>query len=312
MNVDKLNKSLFAVFSFLNVLPYSLQLLTIFSVRIGSQSFNVPPHMATSCYGALSLSYYLLVISFFLNLPVVHCENTTKSLDPDPPEGRGRATTQVEKVRYPREDDCVTTPEYLEYPWNRAHDKRVNRIDHLHWRWDDTISLCVHIKPGFYPPRTDPNLIRGEECTTALHGDPGFGKWWRFSHGSGHQEYHCLDARIDITELTTHPGYEVYMATEGWANPEHCRAGCETCFDAMHEYGAEEAFCSRMMPRSVHCALGYRRRNNSRALTWWSKTYPERYIYYGMERGRLRDEHGNLMGEDAKGFEIWVADPDDA
>ena len=46
-----------------------------------------------------------------------------------------------------------------------------------------------------------------------------------------------------------------YVLGEQWNNLEHCRAGCETCFDAMAEFGAEQAVCRRKKGRAT-CAAG--------------------------------------------------------
>ena len=46
-----------------------------------------------------------------------------------------------------------------------------------------------------------------------------------------------------------------YVLGENWKYLEHCRAGCETCFDAMAEFGAEQAVCRRKKGQST-CAAG--------------------------------------------------------
>ena len=37
----------------------------------------------------------------------------------------------------------------------------------------------------------------------------------------------------------------VYLGTHEWDDPEHCRAGCESCFDSMELFGAQGAVCRR-------------------------------------------------------------------
>lgn len=45
------------------------------------------------------------------------------------------------------------------------------------------------------------------------------------------------------------------MFTPDWRNPDHCRAGCETCLDAMAEFGAEGAVCRRKK-NEQYCGVG--------------------------------------------------------
>ena len=43
-----------------------------------------------------------------------------------------------------------------------------------------------------------------------------------------------------------HQSLTAYIVhSRAWDRTEHCRAGCETCFDAMAEFGAEQAVCRR-------------------------------------------------------------------
>ena len=46
-----------------------------------------------------------------------------------------------------------------------------------------------------------------------------------------------------------------YLLGHRWEDAEHCRAGCETCFDAMAEFGAEQAICRRHSGDAA-CAAG--------------------------------------------------------
>ena len=46
-----------------------------------------------------------------------------------------------------------------------------------------------------------------------------------------------------------------YILRHNWRDAEHCRAGCETCFDAMAEFGVEQAICRRHSGQAA-CGAG--------------------------------------------------------
>ena len=135
-----------------------------------------------------------------------------------------------ELLGYPPEVHSVT----LEYPWRPSHDEQASREKHLSWQFQQDHAYCVHVDPAFREPGTSFAQFLGSECSDKLH------KW---QPKDSEYRQQCFNAG-ETADQEVDTGYAIYTRRELWANTEHCRAGCETCFDAMEEYGAREAYCA--------------------------------------------------------------------
>ena len=194
-----------------------------------------------------------LLIVFFLYLPILSY-------------GWNNSSTSTEgfqdKPCRAREDGCANKVELLEYPWNEFHDKRPNRNNHLNHEHEFTVTNCVHYRPGFHQPRSDPNDIIGADCTEALHAGPGHNKWLDRKDHDDYVVFQCGPGIDNSNNSRDKAEYELRLKRHNWWSAEHCRAGCETCFDAMHEYGAEQAICLRDM-WTANCEIEYRRKDGA-------------------------------------------------
>lgn len=164
----------------------------------------------------------------------------------------------------------------LEYPWAKEHDARPGRRNHQYWGgYGIDHAYCTHINPGRFPPQADPETYFGKACVDKLHKP-------LHKHLSTFQEdeYNDMGCWLHDANVTRAHGseYKWYMWRNMWSDAEDCRAGCETCFDAMHEYGAEAARCGRQYRNSA-CWVGLIPHWENRS--WNEDPFQGRYIYYG-------------------------------
>ena len=169
------------------------------------------------------------------------------------------------------------------YPWAIEHDK--NRPNHQDWGQDPGFAYCLHVKPGSHKPKSP--VITGiegqttylaENCTRLLHvglddknPSTGFNKLpcgelppaARVKNVPGTEQAWKEDGSLQeqtengsVATFTPAVQLTAYLALNLWDEPEHCRAGCETCFDAMAEYGAEQAVCRRARKTGAQCGMG--------------------------------------------------------
>ena len=150
---------------------------------------------------------------------------------------------------FPPEWNNTATGESIvfDYPWTREHDSRPNRENHLDWRfWAGEWSHyagCWHWLPGAYAPMTKQKEYLGEWCDSLLHNDLTKEPWAKMNWK---EPIECPAYPNGSTIEGRRPEYTFRLHTwRGWKSYEHCRAGCETCFDAMYEYGVESALCIR-------------------------------------------------------------------
>ncbi|KAI4153546.1 MAG: hypothetical protein LQ340_002262 [Diploschistes diacapsis] len=193
----------------------------------------------------------------------------------------------------------VNSTDYDFYPWQPHHDKAQGRVNHLSWQYFGANAWCIHAKPfsrapANYPLRTNSTRFLPENCTKFLHeawdankprvmrcGDAFDPAPWPFTpeYPEGRFANNLTvapgDALIDPTaQVPPYPqgqpkkiaNYTIYLSGNFWNNLEHCRAGCETCFDAMEETGAEQAICRRSVERFPlrfgRCGMGVIRGND--------------------------------------------------
>ncbi|KAI4141936.1 MAG: hypothetical protein LQ340_007496, partial [Diploschistes diacapsis] len=160
----------------------------------------------------------------------------------------------------------------LEYPWRSSHDSRPGRKNHQYWLTTAAHAYCVHLNPAHREPATPFPSFIGSRCTRSLRSDFGLS-------ALVHTDCHVneIDSGVDPSDATE--GYRLHMMLYRWDKPEHCRAGCETCFDAMEEYGAEGAWCARSWNLAT-CQMALLKRDEYRA--WWTPyDVKGRFIYYG-------------------------------
>ncbi|KAI4155077.1 MAG: hypothetical protein LQ340_001234 [Diploschistes diacapsis] len=166
----------------------------------------------------------------------------------------------------------------MDYPWVAEHDSRMTRKNHMYWGYKMDHAYCVHFNPAFRPPGTHPRVYLGEHCTAGLH----------YNLEGKDVTHHFLMPCHKAGEDRAMPAEYLYtLVLEKWEDAEHCRAGCETCFDAMHEYGAASAFCNRYKFHA-HCYMSVR--HKSFKGLWDDKLRPGRFIYYGNNRG-MQQKH---------------------
>ena len=189
----------------------------------------------------------------------------------------------------------------LEYPWQPAHENRrsrknfFNRAHHADWKQADR-AYCFHVKPGYFELPYNPAKHIGMKCHLWMHNlTPYNDQDEHILQNLEKMNAHSLaiDQSMGCVPDEPIPGlwsedeapYWFRLWTSvGWDKVDHCRAGCESCFDAMQEYGAEEAHCVRWKGPQ-RCEMSVTRRDNGRH--WNQKDYPNRIVYYGdeMERG---------------------------
>ena len=160
------------------------------------------------------------------------------------------------------EYERVIDPHYY-YPWRKWHD----RFRPLRQKWDHDnadIAICLHVRPGSRKPgllTNDESL--GQSCTSLIRDGPDPHNWALYCDASFYNgtrvepDLRDPDVQRDIGRRPYSDKDLVgYMATnDRWKEAEHCRAGCETCFDAMIEFGAEQAVCRRRVS-DADCLMG--------------------------------------------------------
>ena len=168
----------------------------------------------------------------------------------------------------------------LEYPFNEDHDRRPGRADHSDWRGKERLGdfgqkFCVHWSPGHFPPATDQSTVFGSYCAGFMH----------------ESEYKNIDSKKNFpVNCTTKGGegeepvltdyvFSVDTSANWYRGIDECRSHCETCFDAMYEYGAEGAMCGREDNRHwarPTCVIRLHKRN----FDVWDWDYPTLWVYY--------------------------------
>ena len=122
------------------------------------------------------------------------------------------------------------------------------------------LDFCIHVRPGFrLPSSLNSTDFLGEKCTHLVKKGPseGFKSTYYISCGDITENGADIDPMTGRGfEKTTISNLVGYYSDHYWNNAEHCRAGCETCFDSMAEFGAEMAICQRNEAQSM-CGMGF-------------------------------------------------------
>ena len=195
-------------------------------------------------------------------------------------------------------------PKYW-YPWRSWHDK--GRVDRLSWNSGIRPfvgiqqAVCVHIRPGFRNPSSlkEENKFLGPKCGPlqkrgkAERNDVPEGRTAPANVMCGRiQDNYVGDMGNGVIGNITHiiPDLMGYLAVHGEWDPEECRAECETCFDAMAEFGAEQAFCRRKKTlidgEHAACGMGFVRWPNPPLAC---PTGPHAFTYGSTERPACTD-----------------------
>ena len=133
-------------------------------------------------------------------------------------------------------------------------------------------AVCVHTRPGFRKPFpfSEKHKFLGPKCYNlakkgrAERDDVPDGRTAPANLMCGRIEDIYLEdlGNNQLANIT----YQIddlmgYLAVYGEYDREECRAECESCFDAMAEFGAESAFCRRKRENwdgeDTFCGMGF-------------------------------------------------------
>ncbi|KAI4145109.1 MAG: hypothetical protein LQ340_006414 [Diploschistes diacapsis] len=149
-------------------------------------------------------------------------------------------------------DDPI--PQDSWYPYMMWHDDR--RPNHQYWGLKVDKAICIHKYPGLRNPSTlYNNTYLGADCTRLVKQEIKTESAARTCAGAKDLSHKLADGTV-LNMEESHGELVGYFAEKDWHTHEHCRAGCETCFDAMAEFGAEQAICRRMK-KWAHCGMGF-------------------------------------------------------
>ena len=193
----------------------------------------------------------------------------------------GEKLSDTYKEPFPKPPNASQVWAYpLQYPWRPLHETRPGRKNHQLWNKDMEHAYCVHVNPAYRQPTTPFVNFLGSNCSDILRAQLPFDPIPEDLKLRQRLRYECRVDNPDAnsSRLTDYE-YNLHMENYRWDEGEHCRAGCETCFDAMEEYGAEGAWCARSVKRAT-CQMALIKKTETHR---WNTQEPwaDRFVYYG-------------------------------